>query len=240
MINADDRLVDNGNMFSYCSNNPVNQIDPDGHWPKWAGKAIKVAGIIAITAAVTVAIVLAAPAVATAVFTMAAVGGTTGAVAGLLAGAASGATYVVAGVYAAKGINKAVEVASGKNHLGNIIGKKNYSKVEAAVDALALVTLSFSSFTNKSIASSNLKNGSKMTTSKALSTAEDFLGDGYSSNGNGRFLSSDGLRQVRMGNSDILGYHGGGPHINFETLSPNPSKLGKMMVVENIHIYLDD
>lgn len=47
-INADDRIVDNGNLFSYCKNNPVNASDPDGHkfniWSKIknskAGKAI--------------------------------------------------------------------------------------------------------------------------------------------------------------------------------------------------------
>ena len=27
-INGDDRLVDNGNMFAYCGNNPVINVDP--------------------------------------------------------------------------------------------------------------------------------------------------------------------------------------------------------------------
>ena len=35
-INGDDRLVDNGNMFAYCGNNPVMNIDRDGHW-SWSG-----------------------------------------------------------------------------------------------------------------------------------------------------------------------------------------------------------
>ena len=30
-INGDDRLVDNGNMFAYCENNPVMNVDPTGH-----------------------------------------------------------------------------------------------------------------------------------------------------------------------------------------------------------------
>jgi hypothetical protein len=41
-----------------------------------------------------------------------------------------------------------------------------------------------------------------------------------------------------MGVSDITGAHGGGPHVNFETLIPNPAKAGKMMVDQNFHIYL--
>jgi hypothetical protein len=77
-------------------------------------------------------------------------------------------------------------------------------------------------------------------TNQALDAADDFLGPGYKDLGNGRFVSADGTRQVRMGNSDILGQHGGGPHMNFETLSPNPAKPGKMMIVEKMHIYLTD
>lgn len=41
-----------------------------------------------------------------------------------------------------------------------------------------------------------------------------------------------------MGENNILGNHGGGPHVNFETLVPNPAKFGKMVVDKNVHIYL--
>jgi len=64
------------------------------------------------------------------------------------------------------------------------------------------------------------KNNSKMTTSQALDAAEDFLGEGYKHMGNGRYVSADGLRQVRIGDSDILGLHGPGPHINFDRIKP--------------------
>lgn len=37
-----------------------------------------------------------------------------------------------------------------------------------------------------------------------------------------------------------LGKHGGGPHMNFETMAPNPAKPGKMVVVDNKHVYLTD
>ena len=43
-INADTQLNQDSslgyNMFAYCNNNPVNQSDPDGHWPKWVKKAV--------------------------------------------------------------------------------------------------------------------------------------------------------------------------------------------------------
>ena len=48
------------------------------------------------------------------------------------------------------------------------------------------------------------------------------------------------LRQVRLGDADILGKHGSGPHINLELLRPNPYKPGKMEIIENYHLFLTD
>jgi hypothetical protein len=39
-----------------------------------------------------------------------------------------------------------------------------------------------------------------------------------------------------MGDSDILGRHGGGPHTNFERMEVDP-KTGRMKVVQNDHVY---
>ena len=86
----------------------------------------------------------------------------------------------------------------------------------------------------------NLYDGIKVSSSTALDMAEEFLGKGYKNMGNGRFVSEDGFRQVRMGDSDITGRHGGGNHMNFEKLVKNPNKPGKMMIDENIHVYLTD
>jgi hypothetical protein len=71
----------------------------------------------------------------------------------------------------------------------------------------------------------------------ALDTACEFLGSGYKDMGNGRFLSVDGTKQVRMGDADIMGAR---PHMNFEILGPNPAKPGKMQVITNYHIYLKE
>jgi RHS repeat-associated protein len=73
----------------------------------------------------------------------------------------------------------------------------------------------------------------------ALDTALKFLGEGYQDMGKGRFISADGLRQVRMGDADILGLHGKGPHINFDFLGPNPAKPGSYtQLFPSIHVYL--
>ncbi len=79
-------------------------------------------------------------------------------------------------------------------------------------------------------------------TDDALDLASEFLGEGYTEpvSGSGRFVSADNSRVFRMGESDILGKHGGGPHVNFEYMEPNPFKPGKMNVVKNIHVYLGD
>ncbi len=94
----------------------------------------------------------------------------------------------------------------------------------------------------KTIAELGLKDGAKASSSEILELAQQFLGKGYKEPvaGSGRYVSADGSRVFRMGISDITGAHGGGPHVNFETLVPNPSKPGKMKVEENIHIYLND
>ena len=94
----------------------------------------------------------------------------------------------------------------------------------------------------KTLAELGLKDGAKKTASEILELAQEFLGKGYKEAvpGSGRFVSADGKRVFRMGTSDITGAHGGGPHVNFETLVPNPAKPGKMKVKDNYHIYLDN
>ncbi|MFD3311052.1 polymorphic toxin-type HINT domain-containing protein [Streptomyces sp. NPDC058694] len=83
--------------------------------------------------------------------------------------------------------------------------------------------------------------GTQVPTNEALDAAERWVGPGYSEpvKGSGRYVSRDGTRVARMGESDITGQHGGGPHMNFERMAPNPRKPGKSMVVENRHIYLE-
>ncbi|MBL9029160.1 MAG: DUF637 domain-containing protein [Caedimonas sp.] len=83
-----------------------------------------------------------------------------------------------------------------------------------------------------------LKDGCTLSEEKALEAASEFLGKGYRDLGNGRFVSGDGLKQVRMGDSDLLGLHGGGRHMNFETLRVNPKNPNKLLPEQNLHIYL--
>jgi hypothetical protein len=88
----------------------------------------------------------------------------------------------------------------------------------------------------------NIKNGVRLPTNKVLDLAEKYLGKGYKEvvSGTGRYVSKDGTRVVRMGLNDIMGKHDKGPHVNFEILTKNPLKPGKMKVVQNMHVYLKD
>lgn len=86
-----------------------------------------------------------------------------------------------------------------------------------------------------------LEDGMKVNSSEILDMAEKFLGKGYKEiDGTGRFVSKDGTRVFRMGKNDIEGKHGGGSHVNFEILEPNSEKPGKMKVIKNLHIYIND
>lgn len=84
----------------------------------------------------------------------------------------------------------------------------------------------------------NLVDGAYMTTDDALETANQFLGPGYRDMGGGRFLSQDGLRQVRLTDAD-LAHPRQNPHINFETYNqPIGPGIRSGGPVSNIHIYL--
>lgn len=74
----------------------------------------------------------------------------------------------------------------------------------------------------------------------SLDAASQFLGEGYIEVEAGRFVSQDGLRQVRMMNDDILGVHGGCPHMNFEVWQPRTGQPGRFVRTENIRIYFQE
>lgn len=80
----------------------------------------------------------------------------------------------------------------------------------------------------------------QMATDDALDTAIEFLGPGYRDMGDGRFLSADGLRQVRMTDRDLQ-HPTQNPHINFETYR-NPIGPGRRSgrPVSNHHVYLPE
>ena len=67
------------------------------------------------------------------------------------------------------------------------------------------------------------------TAERRLEIGERFLGAGYKEIAPGVFRSTDGLRQFRMTDSDILDKI---PHFNFEVFSPNNLKTS----IKNYHM----
>lgn len=82
--------------------------------------------------------------------------------------------------------------------------------------------------------------GTFMDTTDALTAAEDYLGPGYIEASPGRFVSTDGSRQVRITDSDLAVHnnHAGAPHMNFELWKPIPNKPGRMRIAEKAHVFL--
>lgn len=81
-------------------------------------------------------------------------------------------------------------------------------------------------------------NNTNLTVNEVLDAGLKWLGEGYTEPvpGSGRYVSKVGTRVFRMGDSDIEGRHGGGPHTHFERLEVDP-KTGRMKVVQNDHVY---
>jgi hypothetical protein len=127
---------------------------------------------------------------------------------------------------------------------GGYSSKNNGSATELGFEGNVSVLPSLSKNTSgfKTLSELGLKDGIEVSSSKALELGQQFLGTGYTEPvpGSGRYVSADGTRAFRMGENDVTGAHGGSPHVNFETLVPNPNKPGKMMIDQNLHVFLND
>jgi RHS repeat-associated protein len=108
----------------------------------------------------------------------------------------------------------------------------------SAWSLLGLLPLLPSSLADDLVDALKKLDGQALPINDVLDLASQYLGKaGYTDMGNGRFLSEDGLRQVRMGDADILGVHGS-PHMNFEMFMPDPKNPGRMIPIMNVHILL--
>jgi hypothetical protein len=97
---------------------------------------------------------------------------------------------------------------------------------DAAISALSIIPLADLAKAGR-LGTKTLQLTSKARTAeKGLEIGERFLGAGYKEIAPGVFRSSDGLRQFRMTDADILGKHGNvGPHFNFEILDASGNFL---------------
>ena len=119
-------------LYTYCCNNPVAQIDNNGQWPSW-GQVF--GAVAAITAAVVVgcAVIAAAPAVAATAMATAACYGFASAGTMVATYVSIGSAAVATGVVL-NGANRAVEVLTGTNYVEECVGGTVYENIEAGLN----------------------------------------------------------------------------------------------------------
>ena len=222
-INADDTayLGADGtplsyNLFAYCGNNPVMGYDPTGHWDWgtfWSGFGMVATAIGAIALSVTTfgaGIPLAMSLIA---------GVTLGA--GVLTGINGVATIVEAGSDGYNFMRDGLfnEVLGLSDSAYNV-----YSGITEGVAIAGSMILGFYHTTGQY---------------KAAKASQEYLGKGYSTAGKNRWLSKDGLRQVRWDTTHHP-YKGKTSPLHFnwyEYASPiGPGIHGKP--IKDIHIWL--
>ncbi len=214
-INADDvsiltETMDelNGlNLYAYCFNNPVNDSDTTGNW-SWK-KFWKAIG--KIFTAVT-AIVLAVT--------------TFGAGIPLLMGIVAGVTLVAGVLTAVDGIATLIEAGTNYNFIrdgifqGNETAYNWFSGITEGVAAVGSMILGVYHSTGQF---------------KAAKQGQKFLGKGYNKVGNKRWISKDGMRQLRW---DYKGHGKYGPHFNLESWAfPIGSKGNYILPGGNNHLF---
>ena len=130
------------NLYAYCDNNPIANIDSDGAWkmPKWLKQTVAVVATVAIAAVVTVAVIAAAPVIATAAAVVAASLGATGTTIGTVATAAKVGTVAVGVAVAANGASRAGEIVTGTNVIRDKVMGGNENAYEAFEATLSVAS----------------------------------------------------------------------------------------------------
>ena len=198
---ADPETINGLNLYAYCGNNPVMGYDPDGTWD-W-GKFW--AGLGLIVTAIAAVVVSVATFGAGTPLAMTMVAGVTLA-AGILTGVNGIATIIEAGTnynFVRDGIFQ-----------GNETVYNWYAGITEGVAVLGTAVLGAYQSTGRY---------------KASKVGRDFVGKGYKSAGKNRWISKDGLRQVRFD----------GSHFNLEVMAQQINSGVRNITLLNWHVYFN-
>ena len=202
------------NLYAYCNNNPVMNVDPEGTswWNpfSWNWAKIGVAIGLAFTAvsAIAVSIVTFGAATPLAMTILAGITLT----AGILTGINAAATLIEAGIgfnFVRDGIFQ-----------GNSTAYNWYAGITEGIAIIGSAVLGLYHQTGQF---------------KAAKKGREFLGKGYKKVGNNRWVSRDGLRQLRW---DKMGHGSLAPHFNLETYLTPIVGHGNHYI-ENLHLFYD-
>lgn len=191
------------NLFAYCNDNPVMGYDPIGEFD-WNVFLTGIGMVIIAVTAITLAVTTFGAGIPLAMT--------------IIAGVTLGAG-ILTGV---NGIATLIESASNYNFVRDGIFNGNqsiynwYSGITEGIAAIGSMILGIYHTTGQY---------------RAAKYGQDFLGDGYSKVGSNRWVSKDGLRQMRK---DFHNPYG--KHFNLETFRNNYWLGGRNKIIVNIHL----
>jgi len=171
----DPHTVGGLNLFAYCNNNPVMNVDPTGHW-SWNAFVKGLAMIVVAVTAVAVSVATLGAATPAAITAVAAVTATAG---------------VLTGV---NGIATVVEAATDYNFVEDGIFQGN----EEAYDTYAGITEGIASIGTAALGVYNATGYAK-----AVRAGRQYLGKGHTKYQKGIWRSKDGFRQMRLDKGHI-------------------------------------
>ncbi len=206
---ADYESVNGLNLFAYCGNNPVNNIDPMGTWSWkkfWAGLGLVATAVAAI--AISVA--------------------TFGAGTPIGITMVAGVTLAAGVLTGVNGIATMVEAGTNYNFMRDGVFQGNekaynwYAGITEGVAAAGTLILGVYNATGYA---------------KATRYGRKFLGKGYSKVGKNRWVSADGLRQMRFDDSHhILDGIKTENHFNLDMHASNMLK-GRSEIIKKLHVF---
>ena len=131
------------NLFMYCNDNPVMLTDESGRgiWD-WILGFLTVVAVVAMAVLTSVAIIAVAPAIASFMGSLVGSIGLASMAGGVASAISIGAT-MLAGTTLLIGINEAINITTGFNPLGSIVGEKAYNIIR---DTIGIIGYSFISF----------------------------------------------------------------------------------------------
>ena len=216
-INADDisyvnaEILNGLNLYAYCGNNPITNVDENGNW-NW-NVFWKGLGLI-FTAAIAIALSVT----------------TFGAGIPLAMALIAGVTLAAGILTGINGVATIIEAGSGYNFVrdGVFQGDDNaynlYDRITESVAKIGSLIIGVYHLTGHY---------------KAAKASQQFLGKGYIKAGSNRWISADGLRQVRWDTTHHL-YKGiiSSNHFNWYSYSKSLLLPGRNKPISDIHVWI--